>query len=339
MASIPLVFVETCQRYADYPKKLALQSRYGHSTLQMSHIRLGERLKHLRLFSGADKILIPYRHINREGVILKRNILSEDELGAYLGDESMTDPNGAIPDPQCRMLYVLYDLSFLPTVNHLAWTHLENAKLIKVSIVSFLYTESSARPLRLTLNCCLRMLSYFQVMPSILDFLYVYGAKRGEDPELRFSGFKAEKTLTNPDPDLTIPALNRSGLGFQMCYNLKSVWVKDKNETEGVIVNTSWKIRQAVIHHQFDLVKSTQLWILGDPRGSMHELMEHQFNEQSRENASKFESFSQSFKTSLDVHVTYARWAAEGWRWHVQWLEETIQRLVSSVAMAIRSYC
>lgn len=163
-------------------------------------------------------------------------------------------------------------------------------------------------------------------MPSVLDFLYVFGARRGDDSEIRFGGFRAEKTLTNPEPALVIDALGRSGQRFQLCYNLKSVLVQDRTPADDQ--KPKWMIRQATVHHQLDVVTGNQLWIMGDPKAYLFKLMREHLHGQ-KDHSQKFGSFAQSFASSLDIHVAYAQWASEGWRWYIRSLDEDIQRLVS----------
>lgn len=191
---------------------------------------------------------------------------------------------------------------------------------------SFLCTLSETAPLQIEAAYLSRLLTWHQVMPSFLDLLYVYGTPFGEDRELRFSGFRTEKVLDNPDEGNILPGLNRSGAKYQMCYNLKTVALK---EVDGqAVINKSWKIRQAAIHHQFDLGHNGgQLWMLGDPHGALKDRVEKLYPEYENHKES-FHSFSQAFRSSLDVHLLCGQWSTEEWRAHVQSLEEIIDNLV-----------
>ncbi|SPO07391.1 uncharacterized protein DNG_10085 [Cephalotrichum gorgonifer] len=173
--------------------------------------------------------------------------------------------------------------------------------------------------------CRFMILSYFQVMPSFLDYLYVFGGRGGEDRELRFSAFRSENEISAPHPDLRIPALGRSGKRFQLCYNLKTINLKSK-DTAADGGEQTWKIRQAAIHHQFDIEEKTQLWFVAEPHKAFRDLLGDQFH-QELNHREKFSSFARSFKTSLDVHLICARWANEEWRWYISYLEEVTDKM------------
>ncbi|KAI1870993.1 hypothetical protein JX265_006033 [Neoarthrinium moseri] len=142
--------------------------------------------------------------------------------------------------------------------------------------------------------------------PNFFDFLDVYGSPTADDRELRFNGFKSEICLSNPAPGAILPDLGRSGRCFQLSYNLKTVALKDKSSTG--TVPSSWKIRQAAIHHQFDVGSGTELWIYGDPHGSMKDRIA---------------------EIVLNIHIQAARWSTEGWRQYILSLEDTVERLTS----------
>ncbi|KAJ0163381.1 hypothetical protein CTA2_3082 [Colletotrichum tanaceti] len=163
----------------------------------------------------------------------------------------------------------------------------------------------------------LRLVTFYQVMPQFLDFLQVYASRHGRDRELRFSGFRTDKTLTDPVEGTKIPELGRSVRRYQLCFNLKTVSPKDGG---------NWKIRQAVFHHQFDVVRGTQLWIVGDPHATLKERITELFPEWNRFPTS-FSTVQRGFATSLQVNIEFAQWATSEWRWHILFLEEIAEEL------------
>src|SRR4051812_6406937 len=80
----------------------------------------------------------------------------------------------------------------------------------------------SRKPLAVTRKMLTRILSYHQVMPSYLDFMAVFG-RQSDARDLRFSGFREQTLFSNPSLMPSEPGLGRSGVQFQLCYNLKSV--------------------------------------------------------------------------------------------------------------------
>src|SRR5436190_1946501 len=104
----------------------------------------------------------------------------------------------------------------------------------------------------------LRILTFHQVMASCLDFISVFGTQ-SKPRDLRFSGFHEQTLLSSPPCAPATPELHRSGRHYQLCYNLKSVAVVT---SEDALVKSSWSIRQAAFHHQFDVAEGNALWIV-----------------------------------------------------------------------------
>ncbi|KAK1751005.1 hypothetical protein QBC47DRAFT_351783 [Echria macrotheca] len=303
--TIPRPFLKSCQQYDVYPVKLVerLGTKYGVPLLQLYQERFKERQRDLNLFVDESRFFVPYWDVSESGAVDQRNLKSEQEFGDWLGDDFRLDPadTGKGPalvrsvkrDPRCRFV-------FLPTA-------------------------SSVDPLEITPAALKRLLAYFQVFPSVLDFLYTFGPKNGGEREsTHFSGFRTEKTFRNIQPALEIPALGRSGKRYQLCCTLKSVALKSVDEK--AMINKTWRVRSAVIYHQFDIEKGTQLWILGDPLLGIHKLVQEHIHEQKNHSA-RFGTFEQAFNSSLQMMLHYAQWATEEWRWHIQSYEEIVDKI------------
>ena len=56
-----------------------------------------------------------------------------------------------------------------------------------------------------------------------------------------------------------MPELGRSGCQFQLSYNLKVI---RRSSSETGLGREEWAIRQAALHHQFDVEEVTTLWIV-----------------------------------------------------------------------------
>ncbi|KAI0402284.1 hypothetical protein F4802DRAFT_576572 [Xylaria palmicola] len=176
----------------------------------------------------------------------------------------------------------------------------------------------------MTRDCLLRILSYHQVMPTYIDFLLVYGAEE-EDRELRYNAFRTRTTFINPEPGNIIPDLNRSGRQHEICYNLKAVAPKDPTKSQ--FVKNRWRIRQSAVYHRLDLGTGSALWIIADPREAVKKVIGEVLPEGPVPRGFHFNTFSESFGSSLDTHLSLAQWASDEWRWHLQSLEETIDNL------------
>ena len=172
----------------------------------------------------------------------------------------------------------------------------------------------------------LRLMTYHQVMPSFLDFISVFGPQT-RPKELRFSGFREQTTLDLHG--IPIPDLRRSGRQFQLSYNLKSI-----HRTSPPILNGPdghiWSIRHAVIHHQFDVVYGTTLWIMTKGNLELQMRIKDMTGPQGRTHEKTFDTPENCFRSTFGVHLMCAQFSAQGWRSYVQWLESVVDLHVST---------
>lgn len=196
---------------------------------------------------------------------------------------------------------------------------------------SFFQAASSQARLDVTRDMACAILTYFQAMPSYIDYLSVFAIKIGEQvdaSDLRFSGFK-ERLLLSPvstgPRGLNLPQLGLSGRSFQICFNLKSVSLK---KSVGVRERWQWSARQAVFHHQFDTGHGTSLWIMTSARDDIQKRIQELVGENGDEGDRSFDSPASSFMSSLAVHSVLAQWASEDWRGYIRWLEQVLEEKV-----------
>ncbi|KAF4900346.1 hypothetical protein CGCF415_v010125 [Colletotrichum fructicola] len=295
-------FAESCKKYDLYPFNLLSASEYGTTVLNEHASKVHESRK-LLFLHDENKFKIPVRDVSGSGTVSKINIMNEGALRDFLGDAplqthpaSQNQPTALVakPDPACRFIFFL--------------------------------SESAIAPLWLNSKMLFFLLTFYQVMPQLLDFLLVYASPHGEDRELRFSGFRTYKMLSNPIPGSVIPQLGRSGRKYQLCFNLKTVALKKTFQA------TTWKVRQAAVHHQFDLGQGTQVWMIADPHAAIKSRIDELYNTH-RTYETSFTSVEQGFKSSLDIHLALARWATSEWRWHVRYLEEKAEQPALTIAL------
>jgi hypothetical protein len=191
---------------------------------------------------------------------------------------------------------------------------------------SFIWAGHSRSPLRITRTMLTRILSYHQVMIGYLDFISIFG-KQSEPRDLRFSGFREQTLLATAADGPAVSSLGRTGQQFQLCYNLKSVSCTSK----GVISAKSkeWSIRQAAVHHQFDVKEGTTLWIVTKGDLEIKNRVQQMIGEKGKPEDRDFGTKEKCFKSSLAVHLLHCHWSTEEWRWYIQWLEEIIDLEVS----------
>ncbi|CAD0095546.1 unnamed protein product [Aureobasidium vineae] len=160
-----------------------------------------------------------------------------------------------------------------------------------------------------------QILTYHQVTPGYLDFLHAFGAQ-GNPRGQYFAGFCHQTMI---EDNLQAPKMvGRSWRQYQMCYNLRGV--APTKGRDGKI--TEWSVRQAAIHHQFDVVHGTAVWIVTKGRKDILERFD-QLTKQSP--ALSFESSQDCFKTSLEVHRMFYHWSTEDWRQYIDWLEDGLE--------------
>jgi hypothetical protein len=170
-----------------------------------------------------------------------------------------------------------------------------------------------------------QILTYHQVMPAYLDFMFVFGTQT--DPaDLRFGSFREQIIMKDPPRGPSSLDMRRSGRQFQLCYNLKGVTRKKKDDKN--IKLSEWSIRQAAIHHQFDVVFGTTLWIVTKGRLDLQKRFKHLTGSNGRPEDRSFGSVYECFRSSLAAHLMYCYWSTEDWRWYICWLEDVIKKEV-----------
>ena len=172
-----------------------------------------------------------------------------------------------------------------------------------------------------------RVLSYYQVIPSYIDFLLVFGVHK-HAREKRFSGFHSQIQLEYT-PSLAVDYLGRSGRQFQLCYNLKSVgrWTEMGQLAPR---DDQWSFRQGAFHHQFDILKGTALWIITRANLDLKQRIEETTGKTGRSEDRHFQTPEQCLKSSFAIHLLLCHWASENWRTYFQWLEDTVEDEVSN---------
>ncbi|KAG9601193.1 hypothetical protein KCU77_g2022, partial [Aureobasidium melanogenum] len=178
-----------------------------------------------------------------------------------------------------------------------------------------LYAAHSRARLRLTYDMLTRVLTFHQVMPGYLDFLHAFGAQ--DNPRAQFfAGFYQQTMLQN---NAQIPKMiGYSWRQYQLCYNLRGVTCI--KQFDGTV--TEWSVRQAAIHHQFDVVYGTAVWVLTKGRQDLLEKID-QFTTHSA--GPTFNTPQACFGTSLEVHRMFCHWAADDWRQYIDWLEDGLE--------------
>ncbi|KFY80124.1 hypothetical protein V499_01013 [Pseudogymnoascus sp. VKM F-103] len=228
----------------------------------------------------------------------RRNIFNDSKLKDWIGDQSSIDPLVATltgelatkSDPKCRFIFI----------------HAAN---------------NSRQQLRITRKMMLRILSYHQVMPGYLDFLFPFGLQ-SVPRDFRFSAFREQTLLNSPARGPAVPGLGRSGRQIQLSFNLKGV--SCTSDAKVSLREKRWSQRQAAVHHQFDVELGTTLWILTKGNLELKDRIQDVTGKDGRLEDRSFGTVAQCLISSLAVHLLLCQWSCEDWRWYILWLEEVI---------------
>ena len=164
------------------------------------------------------------------------------------------------------------------------------------------------------------VLTYHQVLPSFLDFLFPFGNQQYAQ-DFHFSGFKFEDRVSDIDSGLSIPQLGWSGRDFQLCYNLKSI------ETSKGQPEWPWSVRQSALYHSFDVETGRANWIIIKGDQLLKKRIMSATGFQGVPKTSNFDTVDRAFASTLAIHVLICEWSRENWRWYINFLEETLQAI------------
>lgn len=305
---LPPDFEASYRQCASYPTQLIHKSSYTY-TLAKCKARLDDETARGLCIKSDDQTHVIFRDLDPAfPQPVKRNVWNDRELRAWLEYQVEIDPlthlpvpptNGLVTrrDPRCRFIYF--------------------------------YGGDSRAPLKVTRDSMTRILTYHQVMPSYLDFMYVFG-KQEKSRDLGYSSFREQTLLSDAPRGPAVNVLGRSGRQYQMSYNLKAPFLKTSPDN-------LWTIRQAAIHHQFDIVEGTSLWVITKGDTELKNRIELMTGPDGRPEDRAFTSPADCFKSSLAVHALIAHWAGEDWRWRIQALEDDIDRATYEAVDASRA--
>jgi hypothetical protein len=162
-------------------------------------------------------------------------------------------------------------------------------------------------------------------MPAYLDFISVFGVQ-DEPREARFSAFRHQSTISEPRKGLAQPTLGRSDRKYQLCYNLKCVTLAQENISN--IKLNQWSIRQAAVHHQFDVESGNALWIVIKGRTDLEKRYKDLTGRHAPSENISFDTLAQQFRSSLAPHLMFCYWATEDWRGYIRWLGTVLENEV-----------
>lgn len=189
----------------------------------------------------------------------------------------------------------------------------------------YIWGVHSRAPLQITRSMLGKIFTYHQVMPSYLDFISVFGhqSHRLEPRDLRFSGFRTQMSLAQSNRHAPASSIGRSGRQYQLSYNLKGVTFLEEDKTIGQ--QSEWSIRQAAIHHQFDVVEGTTLWVVTKGLDDLQQQYKELTGPNARPEDRSFGTPEECFRSSLAAHLLFCHWSTEDWRGYIRHLEDVVE--------------
>ncbi|KAF4628548.1 hypothetical protein G7Y89_g9603 [Cudoniella acicularis] len=193
----------------------------------------------------------------------------------------------------------------------------------------FIHAPHSRDRLRTSKQMLAFALTYHQVMPVFLDFVFPFGLQ--EYPQdFHFSGFREETRLLPGDRGLEIPQLGRSGCEIRLCYSLKSVEASNNNP------GSPWSMRQMAVCHSFDLETGKSFWVLVKGNNIIRDRIKDLTGpvSSSESELRSFRTTAGALNSSLATHELLCDWCGEEWRWYLNYLEKQLQE-TSQRALAV----
>ncbi|KAH7305646.1 hypothetical protein BKA65DRAFT_520672 [Rhexocercosporidium sp. MPI-PUGE-AT-0058] len=275
-------FAKSCAEAAKYPNNLLYDDSYDHTRKGYSD-RLDDQEE--RLFFDESKASMCLRDFDEkekcfENVVLHNNA----DLKDYLIGANLLDRC----DPQCRFVFV----------------HAPHSReRLKITKAMFLFT-----------------MTYHQVIPAFLDFVFPFG-KQEYCQDFQFSGFRSDDRLAVIDRGLELPQIGRSGRDIRMCYNLKSV------EPSNGQKQWPWSIRQIAMYHSFDIETGKAFWLIVKGDQLMKKRIEAATSSRYSGKLQVLDAFATSFSSTLQNHLIIFDWCREHWRWYINFIEQELQKV------------
>ena len=192
---------------------------------------------------------------------------------------------------------------------------------------SFVQAPHSRERLYTTRYMLALLLTYQQAIPGFLDFVFLFG-KQPNERGFHFGGFRYQSRLSDSERGLEVSELGWSGRDYKLCFNLRSV-----EQARGG--GEPWSIRQAAIHHSFDVVNGQASWIIIKANKVLQERIRSATGPKGLYKVKSYQEADRAFASTLATHLILCQWSGENWRWYIDYLEETLQQTTESTLSPI----
>lgn len=161
------------------------------------------------------------------------------------------------------------------------------------------------------------LMSYYQVPPSFLDFVFTFG-KKINARDSHFSGLRDESCIDESSRRQSLTTLFRSGRELRLCYNFRSV------EYSPAEADMCWSIRQCAVYQTIDLETGRLLCVHVKANKVICDRIQSEITLQSQCQGSLL---SKMFSVFLSTHLIMCDWSSENWRWYINDLEDILHNV------------
>jgi hypothetical protein len=160
-------------------------------------------------------------------------------------------------------------------------------------------------------------MSYYQIPPSFLDFVFTFG-KKINARDNHFSGLRDESRMSESSGGYSLPKMFRSGRELRLCYNFRSV---EFSPTE---MDMPWSIRQCAIYQSLDLETGRLLCVHVKANKVIRDRIQSEVTLQSQSGGGLLCTM---FSVFLSTHIIMCDWSSENWRWFINDLEDRLHNV------------
>ena len=183
--------------------------------------------------------------------------------------------------------------------------------------ISSIHAQHSRAALDIFHDMFTVLLSYHQVSPSFLDFVFTFASKINAR-DFHYSGLREESRINEKSRGYRLPEIGRSGREIRLCYNLRSV-EESPNEAD-----MQWSIRQCATYQSYDLETGNLVWIDIKANDVIKKRIKSEISLQS---ATKGSLLGTTFSTLLSTQLILCDWSGENWRWYINDLEDRLHEV------------
>ena len=183
---------------------------------------------------------------------------------------------------------------------------------------SFFRSAHGRARLRTTHEILALVLTYHQVMPGFLDYVYPFGWQ-DYPRDMYCGGFQAQCHFGDPCNEIKLPQLGRSGRYLELCYHMKSAEENSHQE------DWPWSIRHASLYLSFDVETGRSTYILIEAGSSLRHTLSQATGHEGLPEVKDFTSREKAFASNLAVQLLVCEWSARNWRWYFDFLEQRCQ--------------